>query len=904
MNKPQSTYRIQFSGEFPFSRFKDSLSFLYKLGISTIYASPVFRSVRGSTHGYDGLDPHHIDEEIGTREQLGEIAEWLREHNQSWLQDIVPNHMAYSPANAWIFNLFEWGEDSPYYHYFDVNWNHPDADLSGKVMLPVLGDQPKKLIRSGEISLKFKESGFCFSYYDQALPLCARMYPDLLNEKDRELPEAFTSFLKSMSLVIQNKQTGEWAACKDELHALYLNNPQVHHHIGSVLSSFNDNPDRKTALLEQQYYRLSHWMETSHRINFRRFFTINGLICLRMEDPAVFRDYHSEIKKLMDEGVFQGLRVDHADGLFHPREYLNRLRELTGPDAYIITEKILEAEETLPRAWPVEGTSGYDFLSLVNNLLTNEQHEKEFETVYQMFGGEEAEFDELVYEKKKFILLERMHGDLDNLTHLFFELSLDLQPVTPEDVEAVLTEFLVLCPVYKIYPESFPLKGRNKQLLSSIFEDVRQRVPQLGVVIGFFESLFSMELPEAAGRKPEIEFFFRRCMQFTGPVMAKGVEDTSFYTYGKFIAHNEVGDSPEHFGISLSDFHARIRERFKYYPLTMNATATHDTKRGEDSRARLLVLSDLPDQWKQAVSEWKELNAGQKPEVNGQSLPFLKDEYFIYQSLTGAYPLDPEEEKDFPDRFMAFITKALREAKENSSWFSPNEEYERATLRFIRSLLHPDMNFLPVFRKFLFCLTDFGIINSICQLMLKHTCPGVPDTYQGCELWDFSMVDPDNRRPVDYEKRDRWLTEIKESVLSRDDLFRKLWEERLNGKIKLAVTAFLLEERKRYPHVFQYGKYIPLSVTGKYKDQVLAFLRQHEQINYLVVLPVHLAAVLPDAEKLSSFDWKDTSIDLPSGLPREWEHLFSGINKTGFGAKVLLRDIFTSYMPFSILRGD
>ena len=271
MNKPQSTYRIQFSGEFPFSRFRDVMPFLAKLGINTIYASPVFRSVSGSTHGYDGLDPHHIDEEIGTREQLGEISVWLREHGQGWLQDIVPNHMAYSPANAWIFNLFEWGEDSPYYHYFDINWNHPDADLTGKVMLPVLGDQPKKLIRSGEISLICQEGGFYFSCYDQTFPLCARMYPDLLNGKTRELPEAFTSFLKSISQVIQNKQTGKWAACKDKLHALYLDNPQVRQHIGSILSSFNDDPDRRAKLLDQQYYRLSHWMETSHRINFRRF---------------------------------------------------------------------------------------------------------------------------------------------------------------------------------------------------------------------------------------------------------------------------------------------------------------------------------------------------------------------------------------------------------------------------------------------------------------------------------------------------------------------------------------------------------------------------------------------------------------------------------------------------------
>ena len=372
------------------------------------------------------------------------------------------------------------------------------------------------------------------------------MYPDLLNGKDRELPEAFTSFLKSMSRVIQNKQTGKWAACKDELHALYLDNPQVHQHIGSVLSSFNDDPGRKASLLQQQYYRLSHWMETSHRINFRRFFTINGLICLRLEDPAVFRDYHSEIKKLMEEGVFQGLRVDHADGLFHPREYLNRLRELTGPDAYIITEKILEAEETLPRAWPVEGTSGYDFLSLVNNLLTNEQHEKEFDEIYRMFEAEDLDFDELVYQKKKFILLERMHGDLDNLSRLFFELALDLEPVTTGEVEAVLTEFLVLCPVYKIYPETFPLPDKNKQLMETIFETVRQRIPEQASAIRIFEDLFSLKSPGAQTMKPEIEFFFRRCMQFTGPVMAKGVEDTSFYTYVRFIAHNEVGDSPKH----------------------------------------------------------------------------------------------------------------------------------------------------------------------------------------------------------------------------------------------------------------------------------------------------------------------------------------------------------------------
>jgi len=903
MTIPQSTYRIQFSSGFTLSEFNSRFLYLHRLGISTVYASPLFRSVRGSSHGYDGLDPHTINEEIGTLEQLREISARVSGLGMGWLQDIVPNHMAYTTENSWIFNLFEWGEDSPYYSYFDIDWNHPDADLKGKVMLPVLGKNPEQLIRTDEISLDFKEGGFYFTYFNHSFPLSVRTYPDLLSGNARKQPEKLVSFLNLLFRIIHEKRVASWPACKVQLNVSCQHDRLVRQYIDSVLLHFNRNPERKRDLLQKQYYRLSHWMETGERLNYRRFFTINDLICLRMEDPVVFKDYHSEIKKLTREGVFQGLRIDHADGLFSPRAYLNQLRQLVGHDCYIITEKILEAEEKLPCSWSVEGTSGYDFLSLVNNLLTNERNEEEFERIYRIFEPEETDFDELVYQKKKFILLERMHGDLNNLTHLFFKLSLALQPVTPDQIEAVLTEFLVLCPVYKIYPEAFPVKDRHGLLLETIFEGMRLRIPEQESVIRFLQDLFYLKVQGAAEKKAKIEFFFRRCMQFTGPVMAKGVEDTSYYTYARFIAHNEVGDSPRHFGITASAFHDRIRERFMYYPDTMNATSTHDTKRGEDARARLLVLADIPQRWREVVQEWKAINQKKKNTVNAQPVPVPNDEYFIYQSLIGAFPLDREEEASFQGRFSTFIVKALREAKENSAWVSPNEEYEQGTLTFIARLLDPELDFYHRFSAFLNGITGFGMINSLVQLILKHTCPGVPDTYQGCELWDFSMVDPDNRRPVDYDKREQWLTEIQDNRQSRAVLFEEFISDWQSGKIKLAVTAWLLEERNRYPHLFRDGDYIPLEVTGTYKEHILSFLRQHEEGSYLIAVPLYLASVVGDYRSLPSFDWLDTTISLPSGGICEWCHLFSGKTISSAG-KILIRTIFEKSMPFGVLKQE
>jgi malto-oligosyltrehalose synthase len=900
---PQSTYRIQFSSGFTFSEFSSRLLYLHRLGISTVYASPIFRSVKGSSHGYDGLDPHSINEEIGTREQLSEISSRVNWLGMGWLQDIVPNHMAYRPENPWIFQLFEWGEDSPYYHYFDINWNHPDTDLKGKIMLPVLEKTPEQLIGTDEIFLKFKEGRFFWVYLNYSFPLSIRTYPDLLSRGIQKQPEKLVSFMNLLFRVINEKQITFRDSCRNQLNALYLDERTVRQYIDSILLQINRNSERKKDLLQKQYYKLSHWMETNRRLNYRRFFTINDLICLRMEDPVVFEDYHSEIKKLIQEGVFQGLRIDHADGLFSPRAYLNRLRQLVGEECYIITEKILETEEKLPRSWSVEGTSGYDFLSLVNNLLTNEESEREFEEIYHVFESDETDFDELVYQKKKFILLERMHGDLGNLTHLFFELSLALQPVTRDQIEAVLAEFLVLCPVYKIYPETFPIKGRHSLLLKSIFEEMRFRIPEQESVIVFLENLFDLKIPGAEEKKAAIEFFFRRCMQFTGPVMAKGVEDTSFYTYARFIAHNEVGDSPRHFGITASEFHNRMRERFMYYPYTMNTTSTHDTKRGEDARARLLVLSDIPYVWRRVVLEWKEMNQEKKTRVKGQPVPVPKDEYFIYQSLIGAFPLDQEEEESFQERFSAFIIKALREAKENSAWVSPNEEYEQGTLTFITQLLDPELDFYHRFRHFLDAIAGFGMLNSLIQVILKHTCPGVPDTYQGCELWDFSMVDPDNRRPVDYDKRERWLTEIRSNKQSRAVLFDELLSNWHTGKVKLAITAWLLEERNRYPHLFSEADYIPLKVTGTYNRHILAFLRQHEEGSYLIAVPLYLAFIAGDYQKLPLFDWIDTAIILPWDGIFGWRHLFSG-KSIRSASKIPILEIFDKNMPFAVCKKE
>ncbi|RYF97081.1 MAG: hypothetical protein EOO00_01090 [Chitinophagaceae bacterium] len=694
---PVSTYRIQFNKHFTFSDLEKIIPYLHKLGVKTIYASPVFEASPGSTHGYDGTDPNHINPEIGTEDQLQNISADLKQKNMYWLQDIVPNHLSFDEHNKWLMDVLEKGKSSQYASYFDIIWEHPEFD--DKLMVPFPGSPLEKTLKE-----KFPGSS---------------------------------------------------------------------------------------------HYVVTPWQDTDSKINYRRFFLVNSLICTNIQDDKVFNHFHDLIRKLSDAKVFDGLRVDHVDGLYDPRKYLNDLRQLTGEDSYIIVEKILEPGENMPENWPVEGNSGYDFLGMVNNLFTNREAEFEFTNLYNEITGDRTPVETQVQEKKAYILHNFMRGELDNLTRLYKECGL-ADGIGDDGIKKLIADYLISCPVYRFYDEDVPLMDRDK------------------------------------GKTGErVKKFYNRCMQFTGPLMAKGVEDTLMYTYNRFIGHNEVGDSPETFGYSIEKFHELMTYRQQHWPLSMNGSSTHDTKRGEDVRARLNALSCFYSEWIELVKTWMRDNTGLK--TNG--FPDKNDEYFIYQTLVGSHPIpDDDKEMDaYPGRLKEYFQKALREAKVNSNWAEPNTEYEEACVTFTNKLLEKDSMFVKSFQPLFEKVCYYGMMNSLAQLALKFTCPGVPDVYQGTELWDLSLVDPDNRRAVDYDKRLQLLHRGK----SIDELMTN-WK---TGEVKFAVLRKLLEIRNDYASILLNGEYVPLKVVGKYSGHVIAFMRKHGRSGIVVIVPVRLALI-------------------------------------------------------------
>src|SRR5215218_3881991 len=795
MYNPVSTYRIQFHKDFNFTAFESIIPYLQSLGVKTIYASPIFESTPGSTHGYDALNSNTVNPEIGNEEKLRELSKKLKQHTIGWLQDIVPNHMAFDTRNPWVMDLLEKGPQSIYAHFFDVTWT---SNLhQGRIMVPFLGSSLEEVIKKGELKLSYEAHKFVFHYYEAIYPLHPSSYATILNVNKG--PQAIQQLLQQMQGIKQVEDrkayAEEWNEFLMQLAGL-MRNKIVRRSIDEALELFNNDREKLLELANEQTYRLCHWQETDSQINYRRFFTVNGLICLNIHDTEVMDEHHRLIQSLVDEGILSGLRIDHIDGLYNPTQYLGQLRQKMGDDTYVIVEKILEPGESLPKHWPVQGNTGYDFLSLVNNLLTQKNSEEPFAQFYYALVNDHRSLPQQVRDKKAHILYHHMGGELENLYQLFMESALvsqeDYAQMRTEDIKTAIAEFLIHCPVYRYYGNDLPLSDEELKPIHTVLQQAMVSRPDLVMAFDLLEKVI-LHRPQQADDdyNKRALHFYQRCMQFTGPLMAKGVEDTLMYTYNYFIAHNEVGDSPDAFGLLPKEFHVAMKNRQKHWPLSLNATATHDTKRGEDVRARLNVLSDLPTEWLKKVEEWQSMNAT----VKENDAPDSSEEYFIYQTLAGTYPMPGEEEDEFEQRFTAFLQKALREAKQNSNWTTPNEEYETAAAGFAKKLLNSKENFWESFVKFHSQIVDHGIINSLSQLLLKFTCPGVPDIYQGCELWDLSFVDPDNRRPVDYEKRMHWLNEFSENNID-ENFYGQLWDDRYSGKIKLWLTNKLLQWRK------------------------------------------------------------------------------------------------------------
>jgi malto-oligosyltrehalose synthase/4-alpha-glucanotransferase len=741
------------------------------------------------------------------------------------------------------------------------------------------------------------------TYFDAAFPLHPRSYGTLF--KAAGGAQAFLILVNEIENLHKADDPGiyrqQWHELLIQVDGI-MRNKVLKEPVEKLLASYNNDPAMIQALTEEQVYRLCDWKETDAHINYRRFFTVNGLICLDIQHPEVFKAHHQLVMQLVKDGVIQGLRIDHVDGLYDPTQYLEQLRNSVGHNTYIVVEKILETGESLPATWPVQGTSGYHFLSLLNNLLTESSNKQAFIDFYDELAGRQQSIQEQVWEKKRHILYHHMSGELENLFQLLMNSNLvavpDYAQMRTEDIKTAMAEFLVHIPVYRLYGNHMPFEAEEVKTIEAVFEQLRQSRSDLVAAINLLRDVLLIRPVNSKEYAKQSLHFYQRCMQFSGPLMAKGVEDTLMYTYNNFIGHNEVGDAPGAFGISTQHFHSAMIERQQQWPYALNATATHDTKRGEDARARLNVLTELPGLWFQKIREWQELN---KP-LRKDSIPDGNIEYLIYQVLVSTYPMTGEHTDSYVIRLQEYIEKALREGKTHSNWASPVAAYELQAKQFIAALLQTKTPFYKSLRSLFDIIVDFGIVNSLVQLVLKFTCPGVPDVYQGCEAWDLSMVDPDNRRPVDY-KRNRELLSATIQKEGKKNFHHDLWQHRHHPQLKVWMTHRLFQLRKAHPVLFAEGEYQPLAVEGKYAQHVLAFSRKHKKQLFIVVVPLHLAKMAAHQNTiLEQLNWEDTRVLLPGNADAEWEHILLS-TKDKHDKEVQVSHLFAG-LPFAILKGS
>jgi malto-oligosyltrehalose synthase/4-alpha-glucanotransferase len=914
---PVATYRIQFSRSFTLKDLEAQIDYLATLGISSVYASPVFAATPGSGHGYDVTHPGMVNPELGTFEDLTRVIRLLKEKGIGWIQDIVPNHMAYHPDNPWIWDLLEKGSFSRYSRVFDLEPSACGPD--GRIMLPFLGQTIEKAMENDELHLTMHKGGLSVKYYDNLYPLNFHSFRTLFSSwipsAPSPLPAIWQKYDLDLAGVDSNFLNKQWEAAKKEIEQALSADEKLVNFTGNILKGVNNNPQLKLDILARQHYELCHWKETSRRINYRRFFTINGLICIRIEDQKVFSRHHKFLKELLEGGYLTGLRVDHIDGLKEPGQYLRRLRALAGEERYLIVEKILEHGENMPSCWPVDGTSGYDFLALVNNLLSPKKEYKKLTGLYRSITGGDQDAGLTLYNNKKFILDSGMQGELDNIfSHLERLMNYasdnkiasynEAKKNTPAKLRQALAGLMASFPVYRYYPEEFPLNGETRALLEGVFTTALERNPGLKNSLGLLRELLFVRRPGDTTYNDLLKAFCLRLMQFTGPLTAKGVEDTTMYQYNCHVAHNEVGDSPWSEGITADQFHEAMTFRLAQSPLSMNATSTHDTKRGEDVRARLNALAGMAGQWESLVKKWMALNAGLKSK-NGRQAPTPNEEYLIYQTLAGTFPFDEKTGESYNQRICEYLVKALREAKQTSNWDDPDEDHEKGVCDFATSLLTPRSKFLDTFVPFHRKLAWRGVVNSLVQLVIKTCSPGTPDIYRGTELWDLSLVDPDNRRPVDFGRLQEMLGRSllqwdKDPGKTTGDLYRNAFD----GRIKQLLTHLLLKERRNIPDLFQYGDYVPLECSGKYRANIVAFIRKLNDTWLLCVLPLHTGKISyrKEAGYLASADWKDTVVNLPPGAPREWKNIFTDVNSNG--SRLLEVGPLLRELPVAVLRGE
>ena len=925
---PLATYRLQFNRRFTFRDAITTVDYLQALGISDCYASSYLKAVPGSPHGYDVADPTRLNPDIGTDTEYWQWIEAMQSRGMGHIIDLVPNHMGIAnSANPWWLDVLENGPASRFAHFFDIEWHPVKDELADKVLIPILGGQYGEVLEARELQLTYRDGAFTVRYYEESLPIAPDTYAWIVRRIVgtwlHDHPGADAEELQSILTASRNlpsrserdpeaieTRAREKEVIKRRLAALSGRSGAVASLIDESVRRINGvagqprSFDELDGLLNAQSYRLAHWRVASEEINYRRFFDVNQLAALRMEDPSVFEEVHRFVFELVARGAVTGLRIDHVDGLYAPEDYLRRLQERCcggGERFYVVVEKILGAREQLSTSWPVHGTTGYEFAAIVNNLFVDRRNERALDDIYRRFVRERREwlsFADLAYRSKKQVMHETMSGDINSLGHQlnrFSERNRHFRDFTLYSLISTIKEVIACFPVYRTYVTATePVTDHDRRYIVQAVQDAKRHAPSTpGVIFDFIQRLLLKQTAATASDECVARArFIGKFQQITSPVAAKGIEDTTLYVHNRLLSLNEVGSDPTRFGVDPAEVHAWMEARQARWPSALSTLSTHDTKRGEDVRARLNVLSEIPGAWKDAVGKWRTLNRRLRIDVQGRPAPSRNEEYLLYQTLAGAWPFEADAEtlSAFTDRIATFMTKATREAKLHTSWLSPDEAYEKAVERFVRAILdrrRPNP-FLATFEPFQARIAELGIYNSLAQQVIKITAPGVPDFYQGTELWDLSLVDPDNRRPVDYGRRREALAAV--SGASATDLL----ESRHNGHIKLFVVHQALAARAAMREVYDRGAYVPLATAGARAQFVFAFSRELDGASpagpgneerrgtaegAITCVPRLVASLTPDAAAppLGRSVWGDTRIALPAGLAgRTLRNVFTG----------------------------
>jgi len=983
--RPGSAYRVQFNRSFRFTDALRLLPYLQRLGITTLYASPILAARAGSMHGYDITDHNRINPEIGSEEEFKELLGELKHRGMGLLLDVVPNHMGVGyGTNLWWQDVLENGRSSEYASFFDIDWNPLKAELRDKVLLPILGNQYGEELETGHIVLTYGERGFRIEYFDKILPVDPQTIPLIfrsLNElrqhgdSEREL----LSLLAALSELPPHTATEAERASRRQREVPFLlrrfteleeRSPEVRAHVRAAVERINGTVgdarsfDALHELLEAQVYRLAHWRVSAEEINYRRFFDVNDLIGLRMEDPLVFAATQKLIRRLMVEDALIGLRIDHPDGMFNPPQYFARLQmlfaaaKLHGPVAvgelaengiemdvqtsfanhalrpgeepfYVVVEKILEKGEALPREWPVSGTVGYEFTNAVNGIFIDGRNRKNFTNLYHRLIGESLNVDRLIYQAKKLVMLSALSSEVNVLTHMLDEISSTnrrARDFTRKVLRDAIRETIASFPVYRTYvDERGNISDRDREFIAHAIAMAKRRngsmAPQ---VFDFLEDILLLREDNSGtpihGFRRQL-YFSLKFQQLTGPVMAKGLEDTVCYVYDRLISVNEVGGNPGSFGVSVEDFHHANQQRAELWPHALLTTSTHDTKRSEDVRMRLDVLSEMPRPWAAQVMRWRRIHRARRKMTEGGSVaPDNNEEYFLYQTLVGTWPmpakaslapadwaLSREERVAYIARIQQYMEKAVHEGKINLSWINPNQEYTDALLGFVARILSPGTeakpnNFLRLMHEFMPRLAWFGAMNSLAQTLLKLTAPGVPDVYQGQELFDFSLVDPDNRRAVNFAVLEKYMEELDPREPSAE-LCGELLEQWTDGRLKFWTTHRALHARNEATDLFRHGNYKALRIEGDRSEHVVAFAREHDHKSVIVAVPRLYYTMLNGEPRMAGAeDWGATSVRAGRELSgREYRNAFTGerVKMTSDGA-LLCSELFGGF-PVALL---